>query len=93
MDLSPAVKESIDSFREQFADVVISAEDAQRLFLGDKDSLVAELSDFEIVQLCLIHSHDTIRDLIHRLQGADILVESLEKRLAKQPSREKRRHP
>jgi hypothetical protein len=93
MELSESVRALLSQFRETFGDVVITSPDAMRLYSGRSGGKVSHLADDEILQLAFCQAHDAINELSHELKGANLLIETLEKRLAKQPNRAKRRHP
>ena len=93
MKLSDPVRTILDLFKRDYGELLVSDEDASRLYLGAAGGKVADLSDKQLLQLSLCQAHDAISEILHQLSGANLLIETLENRLAKQPNREQRRHP
>ena len=82
MELSEPVRAVLERLKSVRGDIVISAENAQKLFLGTSETTVGDLSDLELLQLTVIVQDDAIRDLEHEVKGLEL-----------RPNRAARRHP
>jgi hypothetical protein len=65
--LSEAVRAILDGTRQVEAELEFSKEDAELIFAGSKTVKVADMTETQLLQYCLLSAHSTIRTLTEAL--------------------------
>ena len=65
---STAVESILQSIKENYGDITLSAEDAAEIYGGTKEGKVKDLSQHNLLQYALLHAHLQIQGLIQHIE-------------------------